>query len=146
MFFDFEKMLDELMLVLTCYSQVPISSSIRLTIAVLRALMSKNFNAGKRAGKDKLIESVPPSHIIFSDRQVIFAPPFVSSSPLPTKATSSIHVLHTRHPEAFQHITRLIMWASSRTLWVFLWLFSAFAGWLEVEQMLLFWDRHHVAA
>jgi hypothetical protein len=109
MFFDFEKMLDELMLVFTCYSQVPISSSIRLNIAVLRALMSKSINAGKRADKDKLIESVPPSHSISSDRQVMFAPPPLFDLPLcrPSLLPLPRHVLHTCHPEAFQHITNV---------------------------------------
>jgi hypothetical protein len=166
-FFVFEEMLDEMMLAFTRDSQVPAASSIRLNTAVLRAVPSKNVNAGKRAGKNKLIESVPPNHIIPFHRQVMFAAPLCFMFPsadqayflframycrywcrLATLSTEPDTILplcklfesllQTRHPEAFYHAVNV---GIQPLAVVFPWLFSAFAGWLEVEQVLLFWDR-----
>jgi hypothetical protein len=168
-FFVFEEMLDEIMLAFTRDAQVPAASSIRLNTAVLRAVPSKSLamDAEKRAGKNKLIESVPPNHIIPFHRQVMFAAPLcflfhsadqayflframycrywcrlatISTEPDTILPLCKLfeNLMQTRHPEAYYHSVNV---GIQPLTVVFPWIFSAFAGWLEVEQVLLFWDR-----
>lgn len=167
-FFVFEEILDEIMLAFTRDDEIPQLASIRLNTAVLRAVPSKQLTKGSsHSSKIKLIESVPPNNIIPYHRQVMFAAPlcflFHSADQayflframycrywcrLSTISTESDTILplcvlfesliQTRHPEAYYHSVNVGLQPLAI---VFPWMFSAFSGYMECEQVLLFWDR-----
>mmetsp|Transcript_1502 Transcript_1502/g.2870 ORF Transcript_1502/g.2870 Transcript_1502/m.2870 type:complete len:535 (-) Transcript_1502:364-1968(-) len=165
-FFVFEEVLDEMMLAFTRDPEVRTMCALAPNTAVLKAVPSKGL--ASRRSKDRLfIDAIPPCTIIPYHRQTMFAAPLCFLFPRADEAYflframycryfSRLHtissepntilylcamfenLLQTRHPECFAHCVRIGVHPLSIT---FPWMFSAFAGWMEVEQVLLFWDR-----
>lgn len=165
-FFVFEEVLDEMMLAFTRDPEVRTMCELAPNTAVLKAVPSKGM--ASRRTKDRLfIDAIPPCTIIPFHRQTMFAAPLCFLFPRADEAYflframycryfARLHtissepntimflcvlfekLLQTRHPDCFAHCVRIGVNPLSIA---FPWMFSAFAGWMDVEQVLLFWDR-----
>lgn len=161
-FFVFEEVLDEVMLAFTRDPEVPKMCSIKTTTCVLRGAKQATNVAGKPPD-----DTVPPCTVIPYHRQVMFAAPlgylfyradeayflfralycryFVRLSVISSQPDTIMYlckmfenVMQLRAPDAFYHAVKV---GTHPLSLAFPWMFSAFSGWLEVEQVLLLWDR-----
>jgi hypothetical protein len=170
-FFVFEEALHAVMMAFSRDAHVPEKSAVTINTAVIRvAAAQPRGGAGSApaaAASGESIHCVPPNHVVPFHRQVFLCAPLAFIFAAPAELYFGFRALYLRHwcklhtissapeavvslsktfedlliaraPQVFFHCTAL---GVPPLAVAFPWLFSAFSGWLQVDQVLLLWDR-----